>query len=671
MYSLILWTQTLTSLAPSRSIALPSEIVELVLLSLSVDEPSLNTADSRDWTRLLYARLELKWEAGPAESLLRTFEENPRLCQLVRGVVTVFTNSDHWDEEWYESSERDVALKEADLLFPACMDEWSEGRNHKDHEAYVANQLPNLRILCMTSMDMPIRASLLRKLGPFLAQLTTSPPREQRTGQLKYMRADVADLAVLGLNFTTLVGLELQSIGEVDLFAFTHNLFPTLVNLELLAIRGVIWNDPFSDDTLQYFCKSLSRTKLSQLYLPHTPTSRQLGHLPPTIEALGLDCRLCPFEDTTPASPAPSRAITRLPIETIERILILSLPRVKSTLIADEMKRWKECHAGLRAASLVGRRWRAAAQRLLYGRLELKWEAGTAAKLLRTFEENPDLCELVNAVSTVFISVEHWDSEWYWSTERDVALKEADSLFPACMDEWSEGRNHKDHEAYVANRALHAAVKGSNAFWGCIAKLPNLRTLSMASADMPIPDPLLETLAPVLAQLTEVSLIEYWSNDDHALSIFHLLHSVKIVRISGERDPERPSKQPRRRAQHPGQLKFLSVPGEDIALLGLDFTSLIRLDIRYIREEDLLDLSREFFPSLVNLELLFIGDCISASPVGPAGRFTSETFESFFKSLSNTKLSELHIDNWPTEAFGKAYGQGAGAQGDVFYAGSL
>ncbi|KAL8292314.1 hypothetical protein RQP46_001780 [Phenoliferia psychrophenolica] len=358
--SLVIWTQEFTSLAPCRVITIPSEIVELILLNLSTDPQTLRTDDEGGWKerhdglraaslvskqwgavaqRLLYGRLELKWEAVSAENLLRTFEENPGLLQLVRSIVTVFTNSDHWDEEWYESSERDVALKEADLLFPACMDEWSEGRNHKDHEAYVANQLPNLRILCMTSMDMPIRASLLRKLAPVLAQLTTvsldanndnalsifpllhsvevvsiftshrdpdtpshqSPPREQRTGQLKYMRVDVADLDVLGLNFTTLVGIELQNVGEVDLFDFTHNLFPTLVNLELLSIRGVTWNDPFSGDTLQYFCKSLSRTKLTELYLSHWPKARHLCHLPTTLETLGLDCRLLPFQDTTKA----------------------------------------------------------------------------------------------------------------------------------------------------------------------------------------------------------------------------------------------------------------------------------------------------------------------------------------------------------------------------------
>ncbi|KAL8292094.1 hypothetical protein RQP46_001560 [Phenoliferia psychrophenolica] len=326
------------------------------------------------------------------------------------------------------------------------------------------------------------------------------------------------------------------------------------------------------------------------------------------------------------ASPAPSAVVT-LPLEIIiEVILILSLPRDESNRRADDLDRaregWAERHAELRAASLVSREWRAIAQSLLYGRLELEWEAGTAAKLLRTIEENPGLCGLVKSVSTIFIAFGDKGVETGTSSELDYA--------------WIP---RERQEGWI----LRERQEGSDALWYFIARLPNLRILSMAAMDMPISDLILESLAPVLAQLTEVCLDGYYEYPqyDHALSIFHLLHSVKIVRLPNTiRNDERPSKQPRRRAQHSGQLKFMSVHGQDIAVLGLDYTNLVRLDIECIIDEELFDLSREFFPSLVNLKLLFI----STSD----GRFTDEAFESFCISLKNTKLTELYFDNWPT-----------------------
>ncbi|KAL8292227.1 hypothetical protein RQP46_001693 [Phenoliferia psychrophenolica] len=364
--------QETTPLTPLRAIALPSEIIESILESTSTRAPSLSALDtdiwpdrhavltaaslvSRQWgavaQRLLYGRLELKWEARSVENLLRTFNENPKLFGMVRIFVTMYTNVSRWLECW---DGWDDAADEADVLFQE-QEEFGD-----DHYTYIRSQalreaveegvapwlriespgrqdgsdvlwgfvakLSNLRTLSMEGVDMPIRPALLRKVAPVLAQLTTvglsaesgdalsifpllhsvevvcvttrhvrdtpfnpPPPRTQRTGQLKYLRVFHFDnLDVLGLKFAKLVGLSLECIGEADLFNFSHNLFPSLVNLELLKI-GRDSEDPFTEATFKAFCKSLSRTKLTQLYLTHWPTPRHLFHLPPTLSKLDLD----------------------------------------------------------------------------------------------------------------------------------------------------------------------------------------------------------------------------------------------------------------------------------------------------------------------------------------------------------------------------------------------
>ncbi|KAL8292260.1 hypothetical protein RQP46_001726 [Phenoliferia psychrophenolica] len=350
-------------------------------------------------------------------------------------------------------------------------------------------------------------------------------------------------------------------------------------------------------------------------------------------------------------SPPPLRAVA-LPSEIIEQILLESTQ--SQTLSPRNPYDRIMGHGVLRAASLVSKQWGAVAQRLLYARLELRWELPSAKKLRRTFEENPNLYGQVKTFITSFTDLQDWDDDWCNSDEREVAIEEADLLYPEqTLNEQEEYGD--DHEAYVENRGRHAAVvagvapwlrvespgrqDGSNACWRFISKLSNLRELSMCGMNMPIRASLLERLRPVLADLTTVGL---HTRHDVALSIPPLLHSVETLYLAASRDrlasilpPPPPTNRPRR-LKHMRAYAF-----DDLSRFGLDFTNLVGLSLLNIPGPELLSFTCNILPSLDHLDLLSIREERRIPLV-------EEVVSDLCEALSHTTITRLYLNRWLT-----------------------
>ena len=76
----------------------------------------------------------------------------------------------------------------------------------------------------------------------------------------------------------------------------------------------------------------------------------------------------------------------------------------------------------------MSKTWGGAAQRELYGTLHVRWRAGNAPKLLRTFAESPHLLATVREVAVMFVTQDDWADTWQMSEESEVVWDEADEI---------------------------------------------------------------------------------------------------------------------------------------------------------------------------------------------------------------------------------------------------
>ncbi|KAK4706049.1 hypothetical protein P7C70_g161, partial [Phenoliferia sp. Uapishka_3] len=329
-------------------------------------------------------------------------------------------------------------------------------------------------------------------------------------------------------------------------------------------------------------------------------------------------------------------------------------------------------YADLKNASLVSRQWKSAAYRLLFGRLKVLWRGGRAAKLLRIFEENPELCGLVRHFEVHYTTSYEWADEWDETERASQVREEGILLFPGQMAEWDDpdGEEVEDFDEYVwdardddAEAAgdywwLHdknERREGSDALWTLISRFSNLRSLNATKMDQPVGEDILRLLQPVTSGLTRVGIISPHSS---VLPIIPLLKSVHTISLdyqggrTGKLSPSdtSPSDTHTDATLVTSDLKYLRLEHLrketpwPFTTLGLDLKQLVGLNLPHVDSHSFLEITRLLFTTFINLQHLHIrhnsyGD-----------RSLPIIYDVFFMVLQLRPITHLYIDTFPTES---------------------
>ncbi|KAI5476987.1 hypothetical protein MNV49_006945 [Pseudohyphozyma bogoriensis] len=280
--------------------------------------------------------------------------------------------------------------------------------------------------------------------------------------------------------------------------------------------------------------------------------------------------------------------------------------------VYDPDKGLNERNARLLLAALISRDWAAAALNELYSDLRLDWVSSVGSLLLRTFEQAPELCRRVKSLDVIYAT--HRDFRGRWQ-EYD---EEEPGSVGASPEEWMERRGDLLWASWNVDSEVVLAP-----LFGLVAKLPNLRHLSLQEFEFGFNASVVEPASTVLQNLTSLrcygftprslgTLLSFTPNLEKLDGGFSVIFGRMLADEKGD-DAERPCPDPflpKLRHFRTGFNAFNRGDGNDLSLIKtvLDATEaqLEQLDIGYssvLDSYELLDTAifRRSFPALHTL----------------------------------------------------------------------